>query len=51
MDAFKVARSRLSSRYSELTALALVGSGVVVDTDTPMSRALRAYLHKRERLG
>ncbi len=24
---------------------------VVVDTDTPMSRALRAYLHKRERLG
>ncbi|MFV2006318.1 MAG: DUF58 domain-containing protein [Longimicrobiales bacterium] len=24
---------------------------VVVDTDTPLSRALRAYLHKRERLG
>ena len=24
---------------------------VVVDTDTPMSLALRAYLHKRERLG
>ncbi|GMR12129.1 MAG: DUF58 domain-containing protein [Gemmatimonadota bacterium] len=24
---------------------------VVVDTDTPLSRALKAYLHKRERLG